>query len=164
MKEMKWKALVFLCAFGIMGALEFGVRPAAFALSSIPSSGTCGMLSTQPVDTGDTPANGQTLVNFLATMTFSSSSGGTLNINPEFWANYQQNESVSTYSSGTSTSFSITAGSLTGSYVMSFKLPAPFGNTGLGGTTVNFLMVPVNSGNTILIQGTTYAFNAVCQF
>ena len=162
---MKRKSLAFLLAFWIMGALIFGVRPAAFALT-----GTCGMLSTN-VATGNPDVSTGTLYNLMATLNFNnntvtyneatltSPTSAILNSGTGVISFPGNSNAVTnaTYS----TSFTLTSNSsLSGSYSMTFTAQVP----NQGPTSVTFLLLPVNSGNTILIQGQGVGFSGVCQF
>lgn len=67
----------------VAGALIVGLFPvsASAALPSFPSSGSCAMLTTMPLPVGETfPINGRGY-NLLSVVTFTSTSGGTLDLN-----------------------------------------------------------------------------------
>ncbi len=130
--------------FFLILAAFFYLYP-TYALAAL--TGSCGMIATPPISPGATSAtyNVLALINFTNnTITYSSmdltfSSGSITSSN--------------TYGSK---SITVTSNSnITGAYTLSF--------TAGSGHTLSFNLLPVNSGNTILVQGISDPFSGVCQ-
>lgn len=151
----------------------------AFAVASLPSSGTCGfnMAATYPFTgvqliTAADAANGP--LNFLGTLTFTSASGGTFALN---MVNQKACGFTSTNSNGGSTcpgnavTYTNSQSQVTGTFTVG---AGPISNSsaltlspsGGGSTVVN--AIATNNGNTILLQKfdstSTSGHIGVCQF
>lgn len=135
----------------------------AWALSSLPTSGTCAFVTTSSYPFvylyGQSPGNGWG-INFLGTLNFSTNTI-TLNAVIQNPGNGTPLQEVQT--SG-STTFTIGSGPIAGSSSLSFTLPG-------SSTAATLNVIPVNSGNTLLLQqfnataGSQDGGNvAVCQF
>jgi len=137
---------------GGIGALMLLAAPHALAF---PSTGTCAMLTTQPVPYGQTlPAtNG---ANQLSTITFTSATAGTMSTNAVD-ATYTTNGFVFGGSGFfTDVPFTLTAGPIAGSKTLTASFAA--------GVSFNANMYSVNGDKTILVQGKDDIFTGVCQF
>jgi hypothetical protein len=147
----------------------------AHAISTMPSSGTCAFLITQPVPLGITtfPFRG-TGYNVMGTLAFTSATAGTMSgvvVN----VTYTTTDGPSYEHSAifTNLPFSVTAmtnaNGFSGGYILSasgnaYKTTAP--NTALA-ASFNFNMASVNSGKTLMMQLTGSGLSAgsgVCQF
>ena len=141
-------------ALGGMGALMLLSAPSAFAF---PTTGTCAMLVTQPVPYGASLPH-STGYNILATLTFTSATGGTVSYVSRRATYTTTGVSVGTTYSGTFP-FTIATGpaALVGSKTFSFF-------DDVNGPTVSANMYAVNGDRTILVQGSNDLFSGVCQF
>ncbi|HQT82007.1 MAG: hypothetical protein B7Z60_07065 [Ferrovum sp. 37-45-19] len=116
--------------------------------ASAALSGTCGMIATPPIAPGASSStyNVLALINFSTnTITYSSMD-----------LSFSSGVATPTQSYGTKAITVTSNSNITGSYTMSFT-------SGSGNHTLIFNILPVNSGNTILIQGTSDPFSGVCQ-
>jgi hypothetical protein len=159
----------------IAGLVSCFAFHSAHAISTIPSSGTCAYLITQPVPLGITtfPFTG-TGYNVMGTLTFTSASAGTMSgvfVN----VTYKTSDSPSYEHSVIFTNIPFTVSSMTtsngfsGGYILSasgnaFKTTAP--NTPISASLI-FNVASVNSGKTLMMQFTGSgpgAGSGVCQF
>ncbi len=164
------KRTLFRALLGIFAVV--GVFAGYIPVASAALSGSCGMVVSIPhnhvlgtmsgnvnMGTGAFNSNfqmegpGSTQgVNLLAVINFTTS---TINFNVTQVTIGTPN-SYATQSG--SAIFTTAAGPLTGSYMITFTPP--------GSTTLNLILLPVNSGNTMLVQGTSGnagALVGVCQ-
>lgn len=146
--KIKQKQTCLNVAMGCIAALALLAAPQAWAF---PSSGTCGMLVTQPVPIGQTmPAiNG---LNLLAVVTFTSAAGGTVSYQP---INGQYLASGPVANVGPATvdlPFTLSTGPIPGTK------KASLGNGQI------LTMIAVNNDKTVLVQGYNTLAQGVCQF
>lgn len=133
-----------LGGLAIVGSLA-GLSQSASAIASIPTTGVCGFAVTNQYPFvylyGASPGTGWGM-NFLGTIDFGASkiSGNIILQNPN---GAGTTESQATFSA----SFTTAAGPITGSYTISF-VPTP-----LSTNTMTINIIPVNGGNTVLLQG-----------
>ena len=137
---------LFLGIFGTV-ALFFG-SPVTSAFAGL--SGTCGMLASPPPSPG---SGNQFMFNVLAVVDFNTSTI-TYNVT-NLTFNSPPTPPTLSQSSGSS-SFTLANGPISGSYSMTFT---PSGSS----TALIFNLFPVNSNNTILVQGANSPFSGVCQ-
>ena len=152
--KLKLKQKFLLTVLGGMGALALLSAPSAFAF---PTTGTCAMLVTQPVPYGASLPH-STGYNVLATLTFTSATGGTINY-VGVRANYATTGVSASPDSTGSLPFTIAAGPIAGSKRFTF-------DDGLGSpdSIITANMYAVNGDRTILVQGANDLFSGVCQF
>ena len=129
------------------GRLVFG-SPVTSAFAGL--SGTCGMLASPPPSPG---SGNQFMFNVLAVVDFNTSTI-TYNVT-NLTFNSPPTPPTLSQSSGSS-SFTLANGPISGSYSMTFT---PSGSS----TALIFNLFPVNSNNTILVQGANSPFSGVCQ-
>ena len=165
---MNYKNLRVLTASIAALGVFAGFTPAAWA----GLSGSCGMLMTVPhpfmnanVTVSGSVSSGGTMngtasinsttnqgVNVMAVIDFTNDSIS-YNVNQ---ASYSPSSGSSYTSQAGGTTFSAAAGPIPGSYTISFT------PTGMS-TAVSFNILPVNGGNTFLVQGVGDATQGVCQ-
>jgi hypothetical protein len=158
LKQKFWRTV-------IGGALIAGLLPAtnAFAVSTLPTSGSCAMLVTQPVPVGVDVTGGPVTASYntLAIITFTSATTATIDFHGTSVDYSAGGYTVSaTHEGDSALPVAITA--LGGGAPASVK-SLTFTPTG-SGVAVVANAVAVNGGNTILIQGESDAFSGVCQF
>ena len=166
---MKYKNLRVLTASIAALGVFAGFTPAAWA----GLSGSCGMLTAFPhpfidsylafsgtvngsngtmTGTINTAANGMKDMDVLAVINFSND---TISFNTTEATISSSSVSYSAAQSTASFTAAPVAGPVPGSYTISFSPSA--------GTTVTLNILPVNGGNTFLVQGVGDPFHGVCQ-
>ena len=146
----------------IGGALIAGLLPVtnAFAVSTMPTSGSCAMLVTQPVPVGVTAPFNDSGYNILAVLTFISATAGTIDYYETRVDYTAGGVAMNASASETGVAFAIAPlGGTAPAAARSFT----FTPSGGGGSLVANA-IAVNGGNTILIQGSSVPFSGVCQF
>jgi hypothetical protein len=142
---MKKNLLGLFLGIFVTVALFFG-SPVTSAFAGL--SGTCGMLASPP----PSPGTNAFMYNVLAVVDFSTS---TISYNVTTLTFGNSPPPTLTQSSNSSP-FTLGSGPISGSYTMTFT---PQGSN----TALIFNLFPVNSNNTILVQGANSPFSGVCQ-
>ena len=130
-----------------------GFTGAYMPAASAALSGKCGILANQTHEFSNPPVGQVLTMDVLAVVDFTAGtiSGQVTNLTINTTGNTISQSAVS------ATTITVGAGpsTLPGSSTISFT-------TG-SGNTVSFNLLPVNSGNTILVQGANVKFTGVCQ-
>jgi hypothetical protein len=150
--------------------LALGVLGASSAMAALPTSGTCGFITTLPhPEINFTSSGPGTLVvsDILGTINFSTSTisynATTFYFNGSTWV-YGSVDGSETYTVGSALTYP------SGAYPVTFTISGSntFSVANVSATvTVNVSeilnLLPTNSGNTVLIQGGTAKTTGVCQ-
>lgn len=134
---------------GMVGFFLIASNPPAYALS-----GSCGMLvnTPTPIVSSGNSGNSGNIYNTLAVLNFNTNTASWITEDYSTFDNAAGGWAVTTTGSGTPTTstFTLATGPISGSYQLT-----------MNGHVLN--LYPVNSGNTILVQGATIAMSGVCQ-
>lgn len=160
----------------LFASLLLLVTNAVYALPLMPTSGNCAFLISNPVPYGlaDVNSYGETGFNFLGTLTFNSSTSASFSAHVVN-AKYRTSGTPSVGPSAIVTNAPVSIAPMTssngfiGGYILSVKLtsatvksPNPVNGTQI----MNINAVPVNGGNSVLLQFSDGAEPGagVCQF